>query len=124
MKDKNKLITVVETTEFAKQANKFMSDENKLDFINFINFIAANPISGDLISGTGGVRKVRWANDPTKGKSGGSRVIYFYYNDNMPLFLFTAYSKSTTDNISQGDKNALKVAVKELVDIYRSENNV
>ena len=57
-----------------KQANKFMSDENRLEFINFI---AANPTSRDLISGTGGVRKIRWANDPAKGKSGGSRVIYF-----------------------------------------------
>ena len=51
-----------------------MSDENRLEFINFI---AANPTSRDLISGTGGVRKIRWANDPAKGKSGGSRVIYF-----------------------------------------------
>lgn len=121
MKDNNKLITVFETTEFAKEASKFMSDENRQ---KFINFIAANPSSGDLISGSGGVRKVRWASDPTKGKSGGSRVIYFYYNDDMPLFLFTAYSKSATDNISQGEKNALKVVVKQLVDIYRSEKNV
>lgn len=79
----NKLITVVETAEFIKQAEKFMSDESKREFINYI---ATNSCSGDLIEGTGGVRKVRWANDATKGKSGGSRVIYFYHNDDMPLF--------------------------------------
>jgi len=121
MKDKNKLITVVETTEFVKQASKFMSDESRREFINFI---AANPSSGDLISGTGGVRKIRWASDPTKGKSGGSRVIYFYHSDDIPLFLFTAYSKSTRENISQNDRNTLKVVVKQIVDIYRSKNNV
>ncbi|WP_207386048.1 type II toxin-antitoxin system RelE/ParE family toxin [Legionella gresilensis] len=117
----NKLITVVETAEFIKQAEKFMSDENRREFINYI---AANPCSGDLITGTGGVRKVRWASDPTKGKSGDARVIYFYYSDNMPLFLFTAYSKTTRENISQGERNELKTIVKQLVDIYRGDNNV
>jgi len=121
MKATNKLITVIETAEFKKQASQFMSDYNRHEFIDFI---AANPESGDLISGTGGVRKVRWANDPAKGKSGGSRVIYFYHNDEMPLFLFTAYSKASKENISQSDKNALKVVVKQLVDSYRSGDYV
>ncbi|WP_131783669.1 type II toxin-antitoxin system RelE/ParE family toxin [Legionella gresilensis] len=120
MNDINKLITVVETAEFIKQASKFMSDETRREFIDYI---AASPCSGDLITGTGGVRKVRWASDPAKGKSGGSRVIYFYHNDNMPLFLFTAYSKATRENISQSERNALKMVVKQLVDIYRSDNN-
>lgn len=121
MKVHNKLITVIETVEFMKQASRFMSDENRCEFINFI---AANPESGDLISGTRGVRKVRWASDPAKGKSGGSRVIYFYYNNEMPLFLFTAYSKTVKENISQSDKNELKNIVKQLVDSYRRHNDV
>ena len=121
MNNTNKLITVVETAEFVKQASKFMTNDNRREFISYI---AANPRSGDLIAGTGGVRKVRWANDPTKGKSGGSRVIYFYHSDNMPLFLFTAYSKSVKENISEGDKNSLKTVVKQLVDIYRSDDHV
>jgi hypothetical protein len=118
MNKNNKLITVVETPEFIKQASQFMSDENRREFINYI---AANPDAGDLITGTGGVRKVRWASDPSKGKSGGSRVIYFYHNNDMPLFLFTAYSKATRENISQSERNELKIVVKHLVDIYRSE---
>ena len=60
MNNTNKLITVVETAEFVKQANKFMTDENRRELINYI---AANPYSGDLITGAGGVRKVRWANE-------------------------------------------------------------
>ncbi|WP_160149914.1 hypothetical protein [Legionella beliardensis] len=47
----NKLITIVETAEFIKQAEKFMSDENRREFINYI---LANPCSDDLITGTGG----------------------------------------------------------------------
>ena len=121
MKDNKKLITVVETVEFTKQATKFMSDNNRREFIDYI---AANPDAGDLITGTGGVRKVRWANDPAKGKSGGARVIYFYYNDGMPLFLFTAYSKANKENISQSERNELKSIVKQLVGIYRSDSDV
>ena len=120
MKDM-KLITIVETSEFIAQAKRFMSEENKQDFISFI---ARNPSAGEIITGTGGVRKVRWASDPNKGKSGGSRVIYYYHNEDMPLFLFTAFSKSEQANISQNDKNQLKKIVKQLVDIYRSKSNV
>ncbi|MCD6056408.1 MAG: hypothetical protein K0R12_1370 [Gammaproteobacteria bacterium] len=43
----------------------------------FIEHIALNPLSGDLIQGTGGARKIRWANVPGKGKSGGARIIYY-----------------------------------------------
>ncbi len=117
MNTSDKLITIIETPEFIKQAGKFMSDSSRREFINFIS---ANPYAGDLITGTGGVRKVRWASDPTKGKSGGARVIYFYYSDDIPLFLFSTYAKSNRENISQTERNALKAVVKQLIDSYRS----
>ena len=57
-----------------------------LSLREFINFIAQNPTMGDIIPGTGGARKIRWASDANKGKRGGARVIYYYHSDQMPIF--------------------------------------
>lgn len=103
--------TVVETAEFIKQAKTCMSEETK-DL--FINFIANNPHAGDLIPGTGGARKIRWQSN-NKGKSGGVRVIYYYYNEEMPIYLFTAYQKNKRENITQDEKNVLYKVIKLLV---------
>ena len=55
--------------------------------------MSSNPISGDLIKETGGIRKLRWA-AKGKGKSGGVRVIYYnYHNISIPLFMLTVFGK-------------------------------
>ena len=66
------------------------------------------------MEGTGGVRKVRWAREG-KGKSGGVRIIYFYYNEGIPLYLLTLYGKSEKDNLSAGEQNDLAKLVNLLV---------
>lgn len=63
---------------------------------------------------TGGVRKVRWAREG-KGKSGGVRIIYFYYNEGMPLYLLTLYGKSEKDNLSASERNDLAKLVSLLL---------
>lgn len=85
-----RLQTVVETTEFIRQVSRHISEDERGEFINHI---AAEPTKGDIIPETGGARKIRWAK-AGKGKSGGIRIIYFYYNDKFPIFLFTAYGKN------------------------------
>lgn len=67
------MYTVTETPEFQAQAHRIWSDD-ELD--SFIEWIACNPLSGDVIPGTESARKVRWAAQG-KGKRGGARVIYF-----------------------------------------------
>ncbi len=69
--------------------------------------------------GTGGVRKSRWGVG-ARGKSGGVRVIYYYHNRTMPLFLLTIFAKNERDNLSQRDKNMLKRLVTELVHAYEA----
>lgn len=96
--------TVIETPQFIKQADKVMSGDDRKELIDFV---AHNPLSGDEIKGTGGVRKVRFAIG-NKGKSGGVRVIYFYYNENNPIFLFSVFAKSNKTNIDNNEKNELK----------------
>lgn len=71
-----------------------------------IDFIARNPTEGDLISGTGGVRKLRFAVQG-KGKRGGVRVIYYYYNKKNPVLLFTVFGKNEKSDLTEKEKNTL-----------------
>lgn len=66
-------LTVAQTQVFRKAAADIWTDE-ELD--RFVNWIALNPLSGDLIPGSSGLRKVRWAASG-RGKRGGARVIYY-----------------------------------------------
>lgn len=66
-KKNNLLQTIVETPEFIKRAKDCMDDQSKEEFIGFI---ARNPLSGDLIPGTGGARKLRWTSHTHQGKQG------------------------------------------------------
>ncbi|MDR3418073.1 MAG: hypothetical protein P4L83_18010 [Nevskia sp.] len=75
-------ITVVETPEFLAATRKLLDDEERAALVEHL---AHNPSTGDLIPGTGGVRKLRWALEG-RGKRGGARVIYFYHNASLPLF--------------------------------------
>ena len=71
---------VVETAEFLRRAKECrVSDAERAEMVDFI---AANPLAGDEISGTGGARKVRFAGKG-KGKSGGHRVITFYSGEDI-----------------------------------------
>jgi hypothetical protein len=109
------LQTVVETPEFIKQAGTCMDDVSKE---HFIEFIAKNPSTGDLIAGTSGARKVRWASHANKGKRGGVRIIYYYHSQSLPIFLFTAYGKNQKANISMSEKNMLGKIIKLIVQTY------
>lgn len=118
MAENKTLLTVIELPEFIKQALKCMSEENREEFISYI---AANPLEGDLIQSTGGARKIRWATNSGRGKSGGARVIYYFYDTDLPIFLFTAYGKNQKANLSMNEKNALKKIIKLIVQEYKGE---
>lgn len=109
------LQTVVETPEFIKQAKECLSDRERQ---NFINFIAENPLKGDLIQNTGGARKIRWQADQHKGKSGGARIIYYFYDEDIPIFLFTAYKKNQKIDLTAAEKIALRKVIKLIVAEY------
>ena len=74
-------------------------------------------LSGDLIEGTGGVRKLRWARDG-RGKSGGVRVIYHFHGDAMPLYLLTMFAKNEQANLSKAERNELATLFDLLVQIW------
>ena len=75
-------VTVVEVEPFPTRARLVWSDEERMVFVTFI---AHHPEAGDLIPGSGGLRKIRWIRQGT-GKRGGVRVIYYFHNDLIPYF--------------------------------------
>ena len=79
---------------------------------------AYNPTSGDLIPGTGGVRKLRWGLEG-RGKRGGARVVYFYHDAGMPNFALTAYAKSERADLSQQDRNDFRQLAALLVESFK-----
>ena len=83
-----------------------------------VNYLAYNPTSGDLIPGAGGVRKLRWGLEG-RGKRGGARVIYFFHDLDMPLYLMTAYAKNERENVSQAEINTLQKIARALVEMNR-----
>jgi len=96
-------ISVVETPTFVRQAEKLWDDEEREAFVDYI---ARNPLVGDIIPGTGGVRKIRWSRKGT-GKRGGARVVYFIHRLNMPLYLLMVYAKASQEDMSPDEKQAV-----------------
>lgn len=82
-----------------------------------MNYLAAHPKAGDLIEGTGGIRKLRWSRGG-RGRSGGVRVIYYYHSEAMPLYLITLFAKNERANLSKADRNELAKLVDILVDLW------
>src|SRR5271169_6500607 len=108
-------ISVVETPEFLSATRKLMSEEERT---LLVDYLAYNPTAGDLIPGTGGVRKLRWGLEG-RGKRGGARVIYFHHDLEMPLYIMTAYAKNERENLSQAEINTLQKIARALVEMNR-----
>ena|SRR5258708_9127550 len=107
-------ITVVETPEFLSATRKLLSDEERAVLVDYL---AHNPAAGDVIQGTGGVRKLRWGLEG-RGKRGGARVIYFYHSADLPLFALTAYAKNQRADLSRTDRNDFRRLTKLLAETY------
>lgn len=100
---KTRPITVAETQLFVRAAEKIWSEDERAELIDYV---AHNPEAGDVIAGTGGVRKLRWARSGS-GKRGGARVVYFYYRPDCPLYLLLAYAKAQATDLSADEKKAV-----------------
>ncbi len=98
------LFTVVETPEFLASAGAFWNEEQREEFVDFI---ARNPLAGDVIPGAQGVRKVRWA-AKGRGKRGGARVIYFNQTDDGLVVLLAAYAKNEAEDLPRKTVKRLK----------------
>lgn len=105
----------METKAFASDVKRLLTDD---ELSALIDWLAANPMAGDLMEGTRGARKVRWAAQG-RGKSGGVRTITYFAGDALPLFLLAIFGKGEKANISQAERNELKAVLSDLADEYR-----
>ena len=106
----------VETTGFTKELTKISNGTELLQWIQ--NALLSNLEAGDVIQGTGGIRKVRFP-DPSrqKGSRGGLRILYLDLPEQEIVFLLVVYSKGTKDDISPQEKKQLR----QLVDILKGK---
>ena len=79
---------------------------NEKSYCEFQEFLAENPTAGDVIQGTNGLRKIRWATQG-KGKSGGVRVIYYHLRRAFQIRLILIYRKGIKDDLSSAQKRVL-----------------
>ena len=109
--------TVTELKAFRKAAEKAGMSEEDID--DLIDFLGENPEAGEVMEGTGGCRKLRFAiRGNNKGKSGGVRTITLYTGENLPVFLITVFAKNVTVSLSKAERNALKKMADDIVEEY------
>ena len=110
--------TVVELPEFQRKSLKLLSHD---EGASIIKYLAAHPAAGNIMQGTGGIRKLRWAAHG-KGKSGGVRVIYYFHNASIPLFLLTVFGKDEKVNLSKSERNDFAKLTAIIVRNYGGNN--
>lgn len=108
------------TTAFFSGWNKcgFNAD----DLVLLENALLEDPKAGDVIRGTGGARKFRFAFE-NRGKSGSARVIYVDFEVGEKICGLAAYAKADKDSLTQGEKNAIKKLISAIEPYYNTKND-
>ena len=99
----------VEAPAFTRHLPDYLDDD---DYKEVQARLAANPDLGDLMPGTGGFRKVRWADARRgKGRRGGLRIIYYHFKSDSQIWLVTLYDKNEASDLTVKEKKALKASI-------------
>ena len=101
--------------KFLNAVRKLLSDEERAELVTYL---AYHPDAGVVIPGTGGVRKVRWGLEG-RGRRGGARVIYFFHDLEMPLFLLDAYAKNEKTDLSETERHRLYYLTRQIVEAQK-----
>ena len=100
----------VELPAFERHRRDYMDDDG---YRALQSFLLRSPEAGDVIVGTGGLRKLRHGDSVRgKGKRGGLRVIYFWWETQRQFWLFTVYSKDEMADLGPKERSALKEMLK------------
>ena len=113
-------MTIAETRAFTAQAKGLLDDDEIADLKVELSIA---PFAGAVMEGTGGVRKHRIGFDG-RGKRSGARVIYYFHDREMPIYLLAIYAKSEKIDLSDVEKAAMRKLVKELVRAYRANQKM
>ncbi len=99
-----------ETSVFTHRVTTLLSDD---EYAALQQVLVENPKAGDLIPGSGGLRKLRWGLEG-RGKRGGARVIYYYVFSREQFYMLLIYGKNEQDDLSAEQLRALKRAVEAI----------
>jgi hypothetical protein len=110
--------TAIQTPTFlADCRNAGLSDD---EVTSLVVAFASDPLSGDLIPGTGGARKRRFAGRANKGKSAGYRTVSYYAGDDVPVLMLRLIDKGERANLSHADRNVLSKELAGYAQDYRT----
>lgn len=110
--------SVLLTPTFERQAKAAGLTDDDIQEIAAV--LARDPLAGDLMVGTGGARKVRFAR-PGAGKSGGYRTIHYFGGDDVPVFLLALVDKGARANLSKAERNELANVLPQIAAAYRKD---
>lgn len=105
----NNSMEIIETSVFTAFITTLMSDD---DYKDLQNSLIKCPVAGDIIKGSGGLRKLRWSASG-RGKRGGSRVIYYWYKDQEIIYMLYAYAKNRQEDLTRDQLKVLSKLVEE-----------
>ena len=109
----------VELPPFERYRADYFDDDS---FSTFQQLLMLNPQAGDVIPGAGGLRKLRFADERRgKGKRGGLRVIYYWWNTESEFWLFTVYDKDEMPDLSKAQREVLKEMIKKELEARRHD---
>jgi hypothetical protein len=105
-------ITLAEMESYSRDADEWFKYE---EHERLKEFLALHPESGDVIPGLGGVRKLRW---PIKNRSkngGGVRIVYYFRDLNMPLYLLALYREGERIKLDARSRREVAKLIEGLV---------
>jgi hypothetical protein len=96
----------IEAPALTRNISAYLADD---EYLQLQRRLADNPETGDLMPGTGGFRKVRWADTKRgKGRRGGLRIIYYYFLADQQIWLMTVYDKSEASDLAPKTEEGAK----------------
>lgn len=104
-------ITIAELSGSSRDMTAVFNSE---EYDDLISHLAIYPESGVIIPGTGGIRKLRWP-ARSQGKRGGARVIYYFRDLNMPVYILAVYSKGERIDLTEREKSEMRKLVELIV---------
>ena len=99
-----------EAPAFTRYVSSYLTDD---EYREMQSRLATAPEAGDMIPGTGGFRKLLWADPRGKGQRGGLRVIYYYFPGERQIWFITLYGKNEASDLTPKQKQALKSAIED-----------
>lgn len=100
----------IESLVFSRLVPRYLTEDEYSDLQRLLAF---RPDAGDVIRGSGGARKIRWA-PVGRGKSGGVRVIYYWITAEDQILLLTVFAKNERGNLTAGELKLISRKIKEL----------